>query len=716
MVKRRLLGVLLFATLPAWAQPCEAPSNVRAAIEAGTLPPATPMEDRIAAAKKVREQFPADYFAHRFYQELFVKQGLFSQPIQEEYRALLDAHPDDPAYLLLYARTLKGTNTPAAIKLVDKILQRQPDHPLAHLKLVEIYSAPAFRDDAKLTAHAAAYFKACPSSLSGYSYIARIDDPEFIRNSAAHLRELLDGGTGDEGLALYNTLWTMEFKTTPLSAQEPVRARLRKDVDRLRALDLSKRPFLLNEIAQGYKMLGDADGTKWVEEQMAKNGSRRSGGAAAAINEWRGTHPYQSGFARESFQETLLKQTEEWVRQWPDDPQPRQERFMAMRNNQDAPLEDTVKAGEDWLRVYEAHPGPMPPYMMVAQFYSQHNMRYGEMPDLLEKALKRQPAAVAEPGPVSDLYVVPNRPGRPADHSSWYDLNSAAGIYLKIKQYDRAHELLAKLGPALLKERPADSEAGSDTRQFRYIETTYWSNMSKWARVVGHKLEALTYDRNSMLADPNTNLNPSAQQYRTSSLREQWKEINGSEDGFETWMTTTASASPYPYPKSTLPDPKASVTNVVATQSAWTKMDKPLPDFQISDAEGKTWRLADLKGKVALVNLWATWCGPCRNELPYLQKLFNKVRERKDLVVITLNTDENPGLILPFLTENKYTFPVLPASGYVAKLVPELSIPRNWIVDADGVLKMERVGFGKGEDKWVDEMVGVMEKARATLQ
>src|SRR5450759_3339605 len=94
MTTRSCLGVLLFATLPVWAQPCEAPSSVKAAIEAATLAPATPMDDRVAAAKKVREQFPADYFAHRFYQELFFQQGLFSQPVQEEYRALLDAHPD----------------------------------------------------------------------------------------------------------------------------------------------------------------------------------------------------------------------------------------------------------------------------------------------------------------------------------------------------------------------------------------------------------------------------------------------------------------------------------------------------------------------------------------------------------------------------------------------------------------------------------------------
>jgi thiol-disulfide isomerase/thioredoxin len=713
MAHRRLLFVLFFAALPVWAQPCEAPPDVKAAIETATLPPSSPMDDRIAAAKKVREQFPEDYFAHRFYQELFVKQGLFSQSVQEEYRALLEARPDDVTYLALYARTLKGTNTPAAIKLLDKILESRPDDAQAHLKLVEIYSAPAFRDDRKLAANAAAYFKACPSSLSGYTYITRIDDPELIRSSAQHLRELLDGRTDNEALPLYNTLWTLEFKAVPLSDQEPLRARLREDAERLRALDSSKHPFLVNELSQAYKMLGDPDGSKWADAQMAKNGSRPSSGAATAINEWRRTHPYKTGSERDAYQESLLKQTEEWTRQWPDDPQPRFERFMAMQMMQDAPLEETVKAAEDWIRVSEAHPGPTSPsynspYFTVAGFYSRHNMRYGELPDLLEKGLKQAPPAPA--GPVSDLYVVRDQARRPSLYSSWSNLNSAAGIYLKIKKYDRAHELLDKLGPSLQKERPADSDPEQDRRQFGQAEFMYWTNLGRLARLEGHKLETLTYERNAMLADPNTTLNrpmQSMEQYRTSSLRELWKEINGSEDGFEAWLTKTGSASTH----SATAAPKAPAAVVADTQMGWTQMDKPLPDFQISDAEGKTWRLADLKGKVTLVNLWATWCGPCRTELPYLQKLFNKVRERKDLVVITLNTDDNPGLIMPFLNENKYTFPVLPASGYVARLVPELSIPRNWIVDADGAIRMERIGFGNGEDKWVEEMIGVMEKA-----
>jgi thiol-disulfide isomerase/thioredoxin len=693
----RFLVVLFLASLPAWAQLCEAPSDVKAAMKAAVLPQTTPTEDRIAAAKKVREQFPADYFAHRFYQERFVQQGLFSTVVQEEYRELLNEHPDDLTYLTLYARVLVGTDTPAAIKLLDKILERQPDHPQAHLKLVEIYSAPAFRDGSKLVANAKAYFKACPSSVLGYSYLTRIDDAEFIRDSAAHLRELIGRRTDEEALDLYVTLWKFEFKTVPLSAQEPLRDRVRQDVERLRAQDPVKHPYLLKQLSEAYKILGDADGSKWVEEQQARNGEPNRGAAAEVIAAWHRAHPFKAGEEREAYQEMELKETAEWIRRWPNDLLPRSQRFMAMQWMQQVPLEDKVKAAEDWIRVYEAHPLFLEPYITVAQFYSQHNMRLDQLPDLLEKGLNVAPATGASP--TSDLFLARSQSKRSALYSSWSTLNSAASIYLKIKKYDEAHELLAKLGPALTKNKPADSEPEYQKRQFQQEEALYWTNMGKWARATDHKLEALLYERNGILADPYRF--PPGEQFRTSSLRALWKEINGSEDGFDLWMAKDAATAA----------PKTPST-VVSSQLNWIQLDKPLPDFEISDAEGKSWRLADLKGKVTLVNLWATWCGPCRSELPYLQKLFNKVRERKDLAVVTLNTDDNPGLILPFLNENKYTFPVLPAAGYVAKLVPELSIPRNWIVDADGLLRKERVGFGNGDDKWVDEMIETMEKAR----
>jgi hypothetical protein len=87
MARCSILGVLFLAALRVGAQPCEAPSNIKTAIDAAALF-GKPLEERITAARKVRDQFPSDYFAHRFYQELFVNQGLFSKPVQEEYKAL----------------------------------------------------------------------------------------------------------------------------------------------------------------------------------------------------------------------------------------------------------------------------------------------------------------------------------------------------------------------------------------------------------------------------------------------------------------------------------------------------------------------------------------------------------------------------------------------------------------------------------------------------
>jgi thiol-disulfide isomerase/thioredoxin len=78
------------------------------------------------------------------------------------------------------------------------------------------------------------------------------------------------------------------------------------------------------------------------------------------------------------------------------------------------------------------------------------------------------------------------------------------------------------------------------------------------------------------------------------------------------------------------------------------------------------------------------WCGPCQAELPHLQKLYEKVKDRTDLQILTLNIDEDPGLVAPFLKENNCTFPVLPAYAFVFGLLDVVGIPQNWIVDSRG--------------------------------
>jgi thiol-disulfide isomerase/thioredoxin len=120
---------------------------------------------------------------------------------------------------------------------------------------------------------------------------------------------------------------------------------------------------------------------------------------------------------------------------------------------------------------------------------------------------------------------------------------------------------------------------------------------------------------------------------------------------------------------------------------------------------GTRWTITRLRGKATLINIWATWCGPCRDELPQVQKLYELTKDRKDIQVITIDVDDNPGLVSPFLTDHHYTFPVLRAKSLFDEIVPSSSIPRNWISDPAGTLRLESIGFNSEIPDWPAAMI-----------
>ena len=110
----------------------------------------------------------------------------------------------------------------------------------------------------------------------------------------------------------------------------------------------------------------------------------------------------------------------------------------------------------------------------------------------------------------------------------------------------------------------------------------------------------------------------------------------------------------------------------------------PVADFQAKDLSGKTWRLADLKGKVAFVNVWTTWCGPCRVEMPLIQKLHDRWKDRPDRIVLTISADSHLLLAESFIKEHKYTFPAIFGSEIAGKFFPPIMFPQNWLIDTEG--------------------------------
>ena len=117
------------------------------------------------------------------------------------------------------------------------------------------------------------------------------------------------------------------------------------------------------------------------------------------------------------------------------------------------------------------------------------------------------------------------------------------------------------------------------------------------------------------------------------------------------------------------------------------------PDFQLEDTEGKQVSLSALRGKVVLVNFWATWCPPCIEEMPSMERL-NEVMAGDDFVLLAINTEENGRSVVPaFLKNTPYTFPILyDDKGVVQKLYGVFKFPESFIIRKDGTVAEKIIG------------------------
>jgi len=148
------------------------------------------------------------------------------------------------------------------------------------------------------------------------------------------------------------------------------------------------------------------------------------------------------------------------------------------------------------------------------------------------------------------------------------------------------------------------------------------------------------------------------------------------------------------------------------TSGKWEKPTKVLPPFDLADTTGKKWTLKQLEGRAVLINLWATWCGPCLSELPHLQKLYERTRDRSDVQVISFNVDEDVGLLEPFLKEHGFTFPSVIASSLVRGMFNGFEIPQNWLLDPQGNWIATQLGFDVSDSDWLNSMLKRLDLAK----
>lgn len=145
---------------------------------------------------------------------------------------------------------------------------------------------------------------------------------------------------------------------------------------------------------------------------------------------------------------------------------------------------------------------------------------------------------------------------------------------------------------------------------------------------------------------------------------------------------------------------------VFGTRSAAAlETGQPAPEIALQDFNGKLVKLSQLKGKVVLVDFWASWCAPCRESLPFLDKLSKSYRDR-GLVVLGVNIDSDLGAARKFLKGLPVSFTVLnDPEKLVAKAYAPPTMPSSYLIDRNGKVHLVHAGFKPSDAARLDAEV-----------
>jgi peroxiredoxin len=137
--------------------------------------------------------------------------------------------------------------------------------------------------------------------------------------------------------------------------------------------------------------------------------------------------------------------------------------------------------------------------------------------------------------------------------------------------------------------------------------------------------------------------------------------------------------------------------------------DKPAaPDFNLMDINGERHRLSDYKGKIVIVNFWATWCPPCREEMPSMQRAWQPL-EQRNVVMLAINVGEDEDTIFEFTSDYPADYPLLmDRDSSVIQRWPVRGLPTTFVVDTAGRLVFQAIGSRDWDDPELMERIAAI--------